>query len=104
MADAALTRFPPHWPQRRGSGFNCAGIRSRSQKGNMSESAATQTIVIVGAGQAGGETASELRKQGYAGRIVLVGEETHVPYRRPPLSKAYLNGTATQERLYSLPP
>ncbi|MBV8063254.1 MAG: FAD-dependent oxidoreductase, partial [Nevskia sp.] len=54
-----------------------------------------QTIVIVGAGQAGGETASELRKQGYTGRIVLVGEEPQVPYRRPPLSKAFLNGSAT---------
>ena len=74
----------------------------------MSESAATQTstqtIVIVGAGQAGGETASELRKQGFTGRIVLVGDETHVPYRRPPLSKAYLSGTATEESLYILPP
>lgn len=70
----------------------------------MSESAATQTIVIIGAGQAGGETASELRKQGFAGRIVLVGDEPHVPYRRPPLSKAYLNGSATQESLYILPP
>lgn len=66
----------------------------------MSEPA---TIVIVGAGQAGGETASELRKQGYAGRIVLVGEEPQVPYRRPPLSKAFLNGTATEESLYLKP-
>ncbi|MES2258400.1 MAG: FAD-dependent oxidoreductase [Pseudomonadota bacterium] len=50
------------------------------------------TVVIVGAGQAGGETALALRQQGYAGRIVLIGEETHPPYRRPPLSKTYLNG------------
>ena len=70
----------------------------------MSESAAVQTIVIVGAGQAGGETASELRKQGYAGRIVLVGEEPHVPYRRPPLSKAFLAGTASEESLYLMSP
>ncbi|MDB6090197.1 MAG: pyridine nucleotide-disulfide oxidoreductase [Gammaproteobacteria bacterium] len=69
----------------------------------MTETAATQTIVIVGAGQAGGETASELRKQGYAGRIVLVGEEPHVPYRRPPLSKAFLNGSAIEESLYLMP-
>jgi 3-phenylpropionate/trans-cinnamate dioxygenase ferredoxin reductase subunit len=70
----------------------------------MSDSAATQTIVIVGAGQAGGETASELRKQGYAGRIVLIGDEPHVPYRRPPLSKAFLDGTASEESLYIMPP
>jgi 3-phenylpropionate/trans-cinnamate dioxygenase ferredoxin reductase component len=64
---------------------------------------ANQSIVIVGAGQAGGETASELRKQGFGGRIVLVGEEPQVPYRRPPLSKAFLNGSATEESLYLKP-
>jgi 3-phenylpropionate/trans-cinnamate dioxygenase ferredoxin reductase component len=69
----------------------------------MTETAITQTIVIVGAGQAGGETASELRKQGYGGRIVLVGEEPQVPYRRPPLSKAFLNGSVTEESLYLMP-
>ncbi len=73
----------------------------------MTETAAlpiqNSVIVIVGAGQAGGETASELRKQGYAGRIVLVGEEPQVPYRRPPLSKAFLSGAATEESLYLMP-
>jgi 3-phenylpropionate/trans-cinnamate dioxygenase ferredoxin reductase subunit len=63
-----------------------------------------QTIVIVGAGQAGGETASELRKQGFAGRIVLVGEEPQPPYRRPPLSKAFLSGTASEDSLYMMQP
>lgn len=47
-------------------------------------------IVIVGAGQAGALAAAELRQQGYAGRIVLVGEEAHAPYERPPLSKDVL--------------
>ncbi len=69
----------------------------------MTETAALQNIVIVGAGQAGGETATELRKLGYAGRIVLVGEEPQVPYRRPPLSKAFLSGAATEESLYMMP-
>lgn len=50
------------------------------------------TTVILGAGQAGGETAIWLRQFGHTGRIVLVGEEPHPPYRRPPLSKAYLSG------------
>ena len=68
----------------------------------MTESAHPESVVIVGAGQAGGETAAELRRQGYAGRITLVGEEPHVPYKRPPLSKTYLAGTATQESLYVL--
>src|SRR5438552_6539017 len=55
-------------------------------------SAATDTVVIVGAGQAGGELAAFMRQSGHAGRIVLVGEEPFVPYQRPPLSKAYLAG------------
>jgi 3-phenylpropionate/trans-cinnamate dioxygenase ferredoxin reductase subunit len=70
----------------------------------MSESAEVKNVVIVGAGQAGGETASELRRQGFTGRIVLVGEEPQVPYRRPPLSKAFLAGTATEESLFIMPP
>jgi 3-phenylpropionate/trans-cinnamate dioxygenase ferredoxin reductase subunit len=69
----------------------------------MSDSSSTQSVVIVGAGQAGGETAGELRKLGYTGRIVLVGEEPQVPYRRPPLSKAFLSGAATEESLYLMP-
>ena len=56
--------------------------------------------MIIGAGQAGGETAAELRRQGYTGPVTIVGEEPHVPYKRPPLSKTYLAGAATQESLY----
>jgi 3-phenylpropionate/trans-cinnamate dioxygenase ferredoxin reductase subunit len=63
-----------------------------------------QTIVIVGAGQAGGETAVELRKRGFAGRVVVIGEEPYVPYRRPPLSKAYLSGAIGDEGLYLMQP
>ncbi|WP_038207163.1 NAD(P)/FAD-dependent oxidoreductase [Xenophilus azovorans] len=63
----------------------------------------TQGAVIVGAGQAGSEVASALRQQGYEGRIVLVGTEAHLPYRRPPLSKAYLAGQATTDSLHIKP-
>src|SRR5690606_2161951 len=62
------------------------------------------TIAVVGAGQAGAEVCTELRRQGYAGRIVLIGEESRPPYRRPPLSKAYLAGTADEQSLYLLSP
>ncbi len=51
-------------------------------------------IVIVGAGQAGIEAAAALRGLGYAGSIVIIGEETTAPYSRPPLSKAYLAGAS----------
>ncbi|MGQ0697566.1 MAG: NAD(P)/FAD-dependent oxidoreductase [Panacagrimonas sp.] len=68
----------------------------------MSQIENSENIVIVGAGQAGGETAAELRRQAYVGRITIVGEESHVPYKRPPLSKTYLAGTTTTESLYVL--
>lgn len=60
----------------------------------------TATTVIVGAGQAGGDLATALRQSGYAGRVVLIGEEAAVPYRRPPLSKAFLSGEIGEEALY----
>ena len=49
-----------------------------------------RNIVIVGTGQAGGWAAQTLRKEGFAGKVVLIGEEPHRPYERPPLSKAVL--------------
>lgn len=47
-------------------------------------------IVIVGAGQAGGRAAEALRAAGHSGSIALIGEEAHLPYERPQLSKAIL--------------
>ena len=64
----------------------------------------TQTIVIVGAGQAGGWAAQTLRKEGFAGKVVLVGEECHCPYERPPLSKAVLAGEAPAESTFLIKP
>ncbi|GGH67584.1 reductase [Comamonas phosphati] len=61
------------------------------------------SIVIVGAGQAGGWAAQTLRKEGYAGPIVLVGDELHPPHERPPLSKAVLAGTASADSLRLMP-
>lgn len=49
--------------------------------------------VIVGAGQAGFQTAASLRAEGYSEPIVLIGEEPHIPYQRPPLSKGFPLGT-----------
>lgn len=49
-------------------------------------------FVILGAGQAGGTAALELRKLGFEGSIELIGREAHAPYERPPLSKSYLAG------------
>jgi 3-phenylpropionate/trans-cinnamate dioxygenase ferredoxin reductase subunit len=54
----------------------------------------TKTIIIVGSGQAGGWAAQTLRKEGFDGKVVLIGEEPHYPYERPPLSKTVLSGEA----------
>ncbi|MFF0279410.1 NAD(P)/FAD-dependent oxidoreductase [Rhodococcus aetherivorans] len=54
------------------------------------------TVVIVGAGHAGGTLAGMLRQQKFDGRIVLCGEETHPPYHRPPLSKKYTDDEFVQ--------
>ncbi|MBC7940680.1 MAG: FAD-dependent oxidoreductase, partial [Chitinophagaceae bacterium] len=58
-----------------------------------------QTLVIVGAGHAGAELALAVRQHGWAGPIVLLGDEPHLPYHRPPLSKAYLAGEVTADSL-----
>ena len=50
--------------------------------------------VIVGGGQAGAWIARTLRDDGFAGRILIIAAEAHWPYERPPLSKAFLQGTA----------
>jgi 3-phenylpropionate/trans-cinnamate dioxygenase ferredoxin reductase component len=55
--------------------------------------------VIIGAGQGGYQVAASLREAGYAEPIVLLGEEPDAPYQRPPLSKTYLLGETTADRL-----
>lgn len=59
----------------------------------------TRPMVIVGAGQAGLQVAESLRSEGWDGDIMLLGDEPHAPYHRPPLSKAYLLGEASAEQL-----
>jgi 3-phenylpropionate/trans-cinnamate dioxygenase ferredoxin reductase component len=60
-------------------------------------------VVIVGAGHAGYQLAASLRQGGFAERIALVNDEGHLPYQRPPLSKAYLKGTGGPESLMFRP-
>ena len=50
------------------------------------------TVIIIGAGLAGGNAAVALRDQGYDGPVLILGDEPNVPFGRPPLSKAYLRG------------
>ena len=63
-----------------------------------------QTVIIIGAGQAGGQCAASLRRNGWTGRILMAGSEAHPPYQRPPLSKAYLSGEIGEDRLWLQPP
>jgi NADPH-dependent 2,4-dienoyl-CoA reductase/sulfur reductase-like enzyme len=56
----------------------------------------TGDVAIVGASVAGVRTAEALRRRGFDGRITLIGAEPHLPYDRPPLSKAFLTGQAAE--------
>src|SRR6202165_2619782 len=60
-------------------------------------------VLIAGAGHAGFQLASSLRQHGFAGRIGLINDEAHLPYQRPPLSKAYLKGAGGADSLMFRP-
>lgn len=62
-----------------------------------------RSIVIIGAGHAGGRAADSLRSVGHRGSIVLIGSERHPPYERPPLSKDLLGGTMPLAKTYLRP-
>ncbi len=60
-------------------------------------------ILIVGAGQAAIQAIDTLRRKGFAGQLTLVGEESWLPYQRPPLSKKFLSGGMEREKLLIRP-
>ena len=57
-------------------------------------------VVIIGAGHAAGQAAASLRQAKYEGDITIIGDEAHIPYQRPPLSKAYLKGDHGADKVY----
>ena len=59
-----------------------------------------EKLVIIGAGQSAIQCITSLKKEGYSGSITLIGEEEHLPYQRPPLSKGFLEDSINKERLY----
>ena len=65
----------------------------------MSDTDSIESVVIVGASTAGMAAVEALRAAGYAGRLTLIGDEPSLPYDRPPLSKGYLLGAQTADRL-----
>jgi 3-phenylpropionate/trans-cinnamate dioxygenase ferredoxin reductase component len=62
-----------------------------------------ERIVIAGGGQAAVQAVDTLRRKGFTGQIVLIGDEPWLPYQRPPLSKKYLAGALERERLLLRP-
>src|SRR5450631_2982239 len=64
---------------------------------------AQETVLIVGAGHAGFQVTASLRQHGYGDRICLINDEPHLPYQRPPLSKAYLKGEGRPDSLMFRP-
>jgi 3-phenylpropionate/trans-cinnamate dioxygenase ferredoxin reductase subunit len=60
-------------------------------------------VLIVGAGHAGFQVAASLRQHGFAEPVRLINDEVHLPYQRPPLSKAYLKGTGGPDSLMFRP-
>ena len=72
-------------------------VREKIEAAPRREASGPDPVVIVGAGGAGNAAAEELRRQGYGGRIVMIGLEAEVPYDRPNLSKDYLAGNAPEE-------
>ena len=63
----------------------------------------SHTFVIVGGGLAGAKAAEALRDGGHDGRLILLGDESELPYERPPLSKDYLRGESPREKTHALP-
>ncbi|MDA7417809.1 FAD-dependent oxidoreductase [Xenophilus arseniciresistens] len=61
--------------------------------------AMAETLVIVGASYAGVQLAASARELGFSAPIVLLGDEVHAPYQRPPLSKGLLSGKTTADQL-----
>jgi 3-phenylpropionate/trans-cinnamate dioxygenase ferredoxin reductase subunit len=60
-------------------------------------------VLIVGAGHAGFQLAASLRQHGFGERVALINDEGHLPYQRPPLSKAYLKGEGRPDSLMFRP-
>lgn len=59
--------------------------------------------IIIGASHAAAQLAPSLRQEGWEGRIIIVGDEPHAPYHRPPLSKTFLSGEKTLDQLLIRP-
>ncbi len=60
----------------------------------------SKTFVIIGGGLGGAKAAEALREKGFDGKVVLIADEDHLPYERPPLSKDFLAGKKNAQRFH----
>lgn len=72
---------------------------ARPLRSGSAARASLRRIVVAGAGLAGLSAATRLRERGFDGELVMVGDEPHRPYSRPPLSKQYLSGRLAEQQL-----
>ncbi|HEU5246817.1 MAG TPA: Rieske 2Fe-2S domain-containing protein, partial [Candidatus Udaeobacter sp.] len=95
IAAPALNNVTRYKIDKRGEQFFVTGKTDEKPVGKPKSSPAS--VVIVGAGAAGGAAAEMLRREGYDGPVTLIGADEFLPYDRPNLSKDYLAGTAPEE-------
>src|SRR5918997_2070150 len=91
-------QLPPARSRLSGSAARLVGRRKRMASTAAQRFATSGEIVIVGASLAGLYGAEALRKEGFEGRLTLIGAEPYEPYDRPPLSKSVLSGWLSAER------
>ena len=95
IAAPALNDVACYKVEKRGERFFVTGKIDRKLARKPKSSPAS--VVIVGAGAAGGAAAEMLRREGYDGPVTLIGADEFLPYDRPNLSKDYLAGSAPEE-------
>ena len=102
IAAPALNNVACYKIEKRGERFLVTGkIDKKSERKPKSSPA---SVVIIGAGAAGGAAAEMLRREGYDGPVTLIGADESLPYDRPNLSKDYLAGNAPEEWIPLRPP
>ena len=102
IAAPALNDVACYNIEKRGNRFFVTGKIDKKQARTPATSPAS--IVIVGAGGAGGAAAETLRREGYDGPVTMIGADEFLPYDRPNLSKDYLAGSAPEEWIPLRPP
>jgi apoptosis-inducing factor 3 len=102
IAAPALNNVASYKIEKRGDRFFVTGKIDKELQRTPKTSPAS--VVIIGAGAAGGAAAEMLRREGYNGPVTLIGADEFLPYDRPNLSKDYLAGNAPEEWIPLRPP